>query len=157
MMEWILMIAGMAMALVAGVFLGFSDFIMRGLLQAPAFQGAAGMVGLNRTVYRSVFMVLLIGFVPVSGALGVVALWQLEGAARALTLTGGVAYLIGVLAVTGMGNVPMNTRLDAMDGKPSETATYWPRYVQRWTRLNHLRTAGSAVAALCWLAAAHTV
>jgi len=157
MMEWILMIAGMAMALVAGVFLGFSDFIMRGLLQAPAFQGAAGMVGLNRTVYRSVFMVLLIGLGPVSGALGVVALWQLEGAARALTLAGGVAYLVGVLAVTGLGNVPMNTRLDAMDGQPNETATYWPCYVQRWTRLNHSRTAGSAVAALCWLAAAHTV
>ena len=35
-MEWILMIAGLAVALIAGVFLGFSDFIMRGLAQAPA-------------------------------------------------------------------------------------------------------------------------
>jgi uncharacterized membrane protein len=68
-MEWILMIAGLAVALVAGVFLGFSDFIMRGLAQAPASQGAAGMVGLNRTVYRSVFMVLFLGLVPVSGTL----------------------------------------------------------------------------------------
>jgi uncharacterized membrane protein len=156
-MEWILMIAGMAMALVAGVFLGFSDFIMRGLLQAPASQGAAGMVGLNRTVYRSLFMVLLMLFVPVSGALGVVALWQFEGAGQALTLAGGVAYLVGVLAVTGLGNIPMNMRLDAMDGQPDETANYWPRYVQRWTRLNHSRTTGSVLAALCWLAAAHIV
>jgi len=156
-MEWILMIAGLVVALVAGVFLGFSDFIMRGLAQAPASHGAAGMVGLNRTVYRSVFMVLLLGLVPVSGTLGLVALWQFEGAARALTLTGCVAYLIGVFAVTGLGNVPMNTRLEAMDGQPRDTADYWPRYAKRWTRLNHARTAGSALAALCWLTAAHIV
>ena len=153
-MEWILLIAGLAVALVAGVFLGFSDFIMRGLAQAPASQGAAGMVGLNRTVYRSVFMVLFLGLVPVSGTLGLLALWQFEGAARALTLAGVVAYLIGVFAVTGMGNVPMNTRLEAIYGQPRETADYWPRYAQRWTQLNHARAAGSALAALCWLAAA---
>ena len=156
-MEWILMPAGLAVALVAGVFLGFSDFIMRGLAQAPASQGAAGMVGLNRTVYRSVFMVLLLGLVPVSGALGLLALWQLEGVARTLTLVGAGTYLIGVLAVTGMGNVPMNTRLDEMSGKPREIAGYWPHYAQRWTRLNHARTAGSALAAICWLSAAQLV
>ncbi len=156
-MDWILMIAGLAAALVAGVFLGFSDFIMRGLIQAPASQGAAGMVGLNRTVYRSVFMVLLLGLVPVSGGLGLFALWQFEGAAPLLTLVGAVIYLIGVFAVTGMGNVPMNKRLDAMDGQTRETADYWPRYAQRWTRLNHARTFASGIAAICWLAAAQTV
>ena len=102
-------------------------------------------------------MVLLIGLVPVSGALGFLALWQFEGAARTLTLAGCIAYFIGVLAVTGLGNVPMNTRLEAMEGQPHETADYWPRYAQRWTQLNHARTAGSALAALCWLTAAQMV
>lgn len=115
------------------------------------------MVGLNRTVYRSVFMLLLMGLVPISGSLGLLALWQFEGTARALTMAGSAAYLIGVIAVTGLGNVPMNTRLEAMDGQPRETAGYWPRYAQRWTRLNHVRTAGSALAGLCWLTAAQIV
>ena len=153
-MEWILMIAGLAVALVAGVFLGFSDFIMRGLAQAPQSQGAVGMVGLNRTIYRSVFMVLFVGLVPVSGTLGLIAFWQFEGAARVLTLVGCVAYLFGVFAVTGVGNVPMNKRLDAIGGQPRETAEYWPVYVRRWTQLNHARTAGSALTAVCWLAGA---
>lgn len=156
-MEWILMIAGLGMALVAGVFLGFSDFIMRGLAQAPASQGAAGMVGLNRTVYRSVFMVLLLGLVPVSGVLLAVALRHFEGTAQALTVAGAVAYLVGVLAVTGFGNVPMNARLEAMDGQTRETEDYWPRYGQVWTELNHVRTASSALAAICWLTAAQLV
>ena len=102
-------------------------------------------------------MVLLLGLVPVSGALGLLALWQLEGVARTLTLVGVGTYLIGVLAVTGMGNVPMNTRLDEMSGQPREIAGYWPHYAQRWTRLNHARTAGSALAAICWLSAAQLV
>jgi Predicted integral membrane protein len=157
MMDWILMGSGLLVALVAGVFLGFSDFIMRGLAQAPASQGAAGMVGLNRTVYRSVFMVLLLGLVPVSALLCVLGIWHLDGPARALTLAGSVAYGLGVFAVTGLGNVPMNTRLDAMDGQPRDTAEYWPHYAQRWTRLNHARTAGSALSALCWLTAAQIV
>ncbi len=36
MMTWILMVAGLLMALISGVFLSFSDFVMRGLAQAPA-------------------------------------------------------------------------------------------------------------------------
>ena len=40
MMTWALTVAGFLMALIAGVFLGFSDFIMRGLAQAP---GTAGL------------------------------------------------------------------------------------------------------------------
>ena len=153
-MTLVLIISGFAMALVAGVFLGFSDFIMRGLAQAPANKGAAGMVGLNRTVYRSVFMALLMSMVPVALALGFAALW-LDGALpKMLIITGAVAYLTGVFLVTGAGNVPMNTRLDAMTTAPQDTAVYWPEYVRRWTGLNHIRTTASAFAALCWLFAA---
>ena len=149
-MSWILLFSAILMALVAGVFLSFSDFVMRGLAAAPGTAGAAGMVGLNRTVYRSVFMVLLIGFVPASVALGAVALWQMQGAAQALTLTGALAYITGVMAVTGRGNVPMNQRLDALADRPAEVSAYWPRYLRGWTKLNHLRVAASATAALAW-------
>ena len=67
------------------------------------------MVGLNRRAYRSVFVELLMGVVPVSGTLGLLALWPFEGAARALTLAGYVA-IRSVFAVTGLGNIPMNAR-----------------------------------------------
>jgi uncharacterized membrane protein len=156
-MAFVLTVAGLLMALVAGVFLSFSDFVMRGLVQAPAGQGAAGMVGLNRTVYRSAFMVLLMGFVPGSGALAALAIWQLDGAARLAALAGTVAYLSGVMAVTGMGNVPMNTRLDALSRGPEGTDAYWPGYARGWTRLNHLRVAASTFAAAAWLSAAQLV
>ena len=145
------------MALVAGVFLSFSDFVMRALMQAPDEAGAAGMIGLNRTVYRSIFMVLLMGFVPASTALAVLAISQIEGAAMALVLGGTGAYLFGVLAVTGFGNVPMNQRLDGLSQRAAGVTGYWAEYAGRWTRLNHIRTASSAVTALSWLMAANLI
>lgn len=84
-------------------------------------------------------------------------LWQADGAARALTVAGALAYLLDVFAATGIGNIPMNTRLDATESKPHETVTYWPQYARRWTQLNHVRTASSVLTSLCWLAAAHIV
>jgi uncharacterized membrane protein len=153
-MASLLIISGLLMALVAGVFLSFSDFVMRGLVQAPAGQGAAGMVGLNRTVYRSAFMVLLMGFVPGSLALAALAVWRLEGAAQLAVLSGAGAYLLGVMAVTGLGNVPMNNRLDALSRRPGAALDYWPVYAARWTRLNHLRWTAATFAAAAWLVAA---
>ncbi|MCT4683707.1 MAG: DUF1772 domain-containing protein [Roseicyclus sp.] len=153
-MSWILLLSAILMALVAGVFLSFSDFVMRGLAAAPGTAGAAGMVGLNRTVYRSIFMGLLIGFVPGSLALGALAVRHLEGLALVLTLLGSLAYLLGVMAVTGRGNVPMNRRLAALAGDAPGLAAFWPGYLRGWTRLNHLRVAASALAALAWGTAA---
>lgn len=154
-MTWILLSAGLLMALLSGVFLSFSDFVMRGLVQAPGTAGAAGMVGLNRTVYRSLFMVLFMGFLPASAALALVAFWQTSGAALTLIVIGALTYALGVFAVTGFGNVPMNQRLDANADAPGALADYWPHYAQHWTRLNHIRSAASAFAALTWLIAAH--
>ncbi|WP_342070293.1 DUF1772 domain-containing protein [Yoonia algicola] len=155
MMTWLLLLSGLLMALLSGVFLSFSDFVMRGLMQASAQAGSAGMVGLNRTVYRSVFMVLFVGFVPAAIGLSVWAFLQVDGPALVPILLGCMAYVAGVFAVTGFGNVPMNNRLDALAERADARAAYWPDYADRWTRLNHLRTAASAFAAAMWLIASN--
>jgi uncharacterized membrane protein len=113
------------------------------------------MIGLNRTVYKSIFMVLFMGLVLGSIALALWAYWQLDGAALSLVVTGTLSYLVGVLAVTGFGNVPMNNRLDATSERSGDMAIYWTDYAKRWTWLNHIRTAASAFAALSWLIAAN--
>ena len=72
MMTWALTVAGFLMALIAGVFLSFSDFIMRGLAQAAGTEGPAAMVGINRTVYHSIFMVFVYWLVSRIGSVGTV-------------------------------------------------------------------------------------
>ncbi|WP_238367365.1 DUF1772 domain-containing protein [Mesobacterium pallidum] len=148
----LLTLSALAAALVAGVFLTFSDFVMRGLAGSAPEAGAEAMQQINRVVYRSVFMVLLIGLVPVSLALAVTGIW-LGGPAGAWMIAGAVSYALGVMAVTGRGNVPMNQVLDRMPLAQAAEG-YWQGYARRWTRLNHLRTLASALTAACWLVAA---
>lgn len=142
---------GVASALVAGVFLSFSDFVMRALGVAPDAAGARAMQEINRAVYRSLFMVLLLGLVPLSALVLLLAGLGWSGTAAAWAAAGAVAYLAGVFAVTVFGNVPMNQRLDGLSG--SEADAYWGRYRVRWTRLNHLRWIAAALAAAAFLAA----
>lgn len=157
MLALVLIIAGFLMALIAGVFLSFSDFIMRGLAQAPGTAGPAAMVGINRAVYRSIFMVLFVVLLAVSVALALFAFWQADSIAVFLVLAGSLSYGLGVFAITGLGNVPMNNRLDALSGTMEQTELYWSDYERRWTRLNNIRSAASAFAAIAWLIAANQI
>lgn len=156
-MEWtvpVLVAAAMATALVAGVFLTFSDFVMRSLVAAAPVAGIEAMQMVNRKVYRSIFMVLLLGMVPVAALIAGSGILLVDGATGLWLVAGGFAYLIGVFGVTVFGNVPMNQKLDAMDTDASATAQYWAHYARRWTLLNHVRSGSSAFAAFGFLWAA---
>ncbi|QKV17168.1 DUF1772 domain-containing protein [Oricola thermophila] len=153
-LPWGLAGAAIASALVAGVFLAFSDFIMRSLGAARPAAGMEAMQEINRKVYRSGFIVLLIAMVPVS--LAIVACTPVFAGAMAASwsIAGAVLYILGVFAVTAAGNVPMNKRLDVLDPADGDTRRYWRQYARRWTWLNHVRMAASAGSAICYLAAA---
>ena len=60
---WGLIALAMATGLVAGVFLTFSDFVMKSLFAAEPAAGTEAMQIINRKVYNSIFMVLLIGMI----------------------------------------------------------------------------------------------
>lgn len=149
-----LMLTGLAAAMIAGCFLTFSDFIMRALGASAPAAGAEAMQQVNRKVFRSVFMVLFLGLVPVSMAIFAVAVAWVAGAAKMWMMAGALFYVLGVFAVTGLGNVPMNERLDKLDHLSVEGQSYWRHYNARWTRLNHVRTVFSVLAAGAWLTAA---
>ncbi len=145
---------GLSTALVAGVFLAFSDFVMRGLVSAEPAGGIESMQQLNRTVFRSVFLTTFLALVPATLAMAGYAWFQLSGPAQTLIIAGAVIYLLAVFVVTVVGNVPMNQRLDVMTHTSAEARRYWVVYGRVWTRWNHVRTVGSALAAACFLWAA---
>lgn len=153
---WIL-IAGivsvMAYALVAGVFLTFSDFVMASLGAAAPAGGVEAMQIINRKVFRTLFMVMLLGMTLASPMLAAYAYWELSGPAVAWVVTGGAVYFVGTFLVTMVFNVPMNVRLDRMDHQSAEAAAYWQRYVPVWSFWNWVRTTASAAAAVCLLMA----
>ncbi|NHK26636.1 DUF1772 domain-containing protein [Parvularcula flava] len=144
---------GLSAALVAGVFQSFSDFVMDGLIAAEE-GGMRAMQALNRTVMRSAFLAMLLGLVPVTVGLAFVAGRLATGPAALWMTAGAMVYVFGAFLVTIVGNVPMNRRLDRLDGHSPDGLSYWHRYGVRWTQLNHVRTLASAATAGCFIMAA---
>ncbi len=140
-------------AMTGGVFQSFSDFVMRGL-EEEGVAGAKGMQGLNRTVLRSVFVVMLFAIAPL--ALGLA--WFVGAGASPQVANqlwaGAWVYTLGVPLVTMLGNVPMNERLARFDVSSVQGLAYWRTYQKGWTRWNTLRTLASYGAALLFAAAA---
>lgn len=152
--DWIVyacLAAGVSSLLVAGVFQSFSDFVMRSLVAAHPASGIESMQIINRKVFRSWFLVMLLGLAPVSLAFAGYAYFNMSAPASLLIFAGAAIYVVFVFIVTIFGNVPMNNRLDRMDPFAQETADYWTTYGVVWTRWNHVRTLGSLASALCFL------
>ena len=127
-------LAVLAYALVGGVFLAFSDFIMRALSLTGGSGGAEAMQAINREVFRWVFMTLFLGLAAVSLALVVFAALGLTGPAATLVASAGLIYLLGCFGVTIVFNVPMNEALAGMDLSEDAARAYWTdSYLPRWT------------------------
>ncbi len=159
-LQWIVPAIGAAViicAIISGVFLAFSDFVMRSLAMAQPSVGIVSMQLINRKVYGSLFLVLLMGFSAGCLLLAYIALVYLTDNASSWVLAGSGIYLTGVFLVTVIFNVPMNKQLDALDHSAIETAEYWKTYASSWTAWNHVRTLSSTVAAISFLIASLSV
>jgi uncharacterized membrane protein len=144
----LLQLSILAYALVAGVFLAFSDFIMRSLALTGGVGGVEAMQVINREVFRWVFMVLFLGMAAVSVLIAGHAWLGLSGPASALIGVAALVYLFGCFGVTVAFNVPMNQALAGMDLTSEATRDYWLQsYVPRWTFWNSVRTAAAALSA----------
>ena len=141
-----------AYGLLGGVFLAFSDFIMRSLANTGGTGGAEAMQVINREVFRWVFMTLFLGMGAVSVFIVVYSVMNLAGGPQFLILLGALVYLLGCFAVTVFFNVPMNEALARMELSDETIKTYWLNtYVPRWTMWNTVRTVACAVAAVLML------
>jgi len=141
----------LAYALVAGVFLAFSDFIMRSLALTGG-GGVEAMQVINREVFRWVFMALFLGMAAASVLIAAYAWFAVSGPAGTLIGFAALVYLIGCFGVTVVFNVPMNEALAGMDLTSDATRDYWSRtYVPRWTFWNSVRTGAAALAAALML------
>ncbi|MGW2636089.1 anthrone oxygenase family protein [Streptomyces sp. NPDC001348] len=140
----------LATGLVAGVFCGFSTFVMRGLSALPPAQGVAAMNAINVAAVAPAFMILFLGSAVLCAVIAVVTfvLWPDDG--KVELLLGSALHLFGSFGLTVVANVPRNETLLRLEPGTAEAAAYWPTYIREWTFWNHLRTAASAAAALVY-------
>ncbi|MBD0419787.1 DUF1772 domain-containing protein [Streptomyces sp. TRM S81-3] len=139
--------------LVAGVFCGFSTFVMRGLAALPPAQGVAAMNAINTAAVTPAFMILFLGTAVLAAVIAVVTFvrWPDEGAVE--LLLGSALHLFGSFGVTAAANVPRNTALLRLEPGSAQAAAHWPTYIREWTAWNHVRTVASAAAAVAYVLA----
>lgn len=149
----LMLLAALGSGIVAGIFYGFSSFIMKALGKLPLHEGIAAMQSINVVVINPTFFAVFFGTAALSLVLGAVAVldWGMAGAA--LLVAGALLYLVGCIGVTMAFNVPLNNRLARAKPESAEGAEVWRHYLVAWTRWNTMRTAASALAAVFFIVA----
>lgn len=140
-------------ALMAGLFFSWSVSVMPGLKRLSDREFVLAMQAMNRAIINPVFLACFMG----AGVLLAVSCFlQFEKPVPPTyywLLAASLIYLIGVLGVTFLGNIPLNNALDALNAETtgeSALSTFRQQFELNWTALNHIRTISSLVS-LCML------
>lgn len=143
----LVVLAAVGSALVAGLLFAFSTSVMPALGRRPAREGIAVMQAVNSAILNPLFGLLFGGTAVVNLVLAAGAPFTGDEAGAGWRAAGGLLYLVGVVGVTMVVNVPMNESLDRVDPAGDAGAAEWARYLRRWTAWNHLRAALGTAAA----------
>jgi len=163
--NWPLFVCGAAIlvgGIVSGIFFAFSDFIMRSFATAPPSSGIDAMTEINRKVYRSVFLHGIWSVALLSIAMIYAGLTRINNPESIWLILGGSSYLLGVMCVSILFNIPMNHKLDSLASTFEDPANpraqkYWSSYLTQWTYWNHVRSATAVLSTLCFLIAFYSM
>lgn len=142
----------MTFATMGGVYFTFSTFVMRALNELPATEAAAAMNAINRVILTSWFKPLFFGssLLALLG-IGIGVVNYAAPLLQTLSISSGVIYLGGMLAVTGLFNVPLNNRLAEAATNSTNVENnqeLWRQYYHRWMYFNHIRTISCLLSSL---------
>jgi uncharacterized membrane protein len=139
-------------ALVAGIFLAFSSFVMGALARISPPSGIAAMQAINVVVLNPLFLGLFMGTALACAVLFVYAVMHWQIPAALYLAAGSLCYVLGTFGITMAFNVPRNNALAQIEPSSAEAAGFWRGYVSSWTMWNHVRTfaALAAAALLVW-------
>jgi len=139
----VLIITTIITGLSAGIFYCWSVSVTRGLAVLPDKEYITAFQALNREIQNPLFFVCFFGpvfLLPISA-------WQSYEQPLPLRfwllLSAAIIYIVGVIVVTMVGNVPMNDSLDTFNVAPvtaKEIADKRNLFEAPWNNLNNIRT-----------------
>ncbi len=152
----VLLLTALAVALMAGLFFNWTTAITIGLGHLPDREFVAAMQAINRVIQNPLFFLAFFGsavLLPVCSYMH----YQTPLSTKGWYLIGAtVLYLLGVMAVTIFGNVPLNNALDQFDLNTAEAAEITRQrlaFEGKWNMLNTIRTISSTLSLILVLLA----
>lgn len=157
-MNALTVLSAVGCGVIAGVFFAFSTSVMRSLAKLPHPHGLRAMQYINVVILNPLFLGSFLGtgisclFLFLLTILG----GGKETPGSPWIFAGSVLHLLGSFLVTVVCNVPWNNQLARVEPETHASELVWRRYLSVWTRWNHVRTAASLAAAVCFSIAAYT-
>lgn len=145
--NFVLVLAALATALMAGLFYAWSCSVMLGFARLPDSKFVSVMQATNRAIQNPIFFAAFFG-APVFLIISTVLHYN-QSLRFTLLLAATAIYLIGTFGVTIFGNVPLNNTLDRFDLESAgveEIALQRANFETRWSNLNTIRTVSSTLA-----------
>jgi uncharacterized membrane protein len=142
----LLIFAALGSGLMGGLLFVFSNVIMKALAQLPPESGIRTMQAINLIIVNPLFLAIFMGTSVAAAVLAFSALKSWSSPDSVALLAGCALYLLGVLGVTILCNVPLNNRFASVAANTVEAAQYWRIYLDSWLRWNHLRTLAAILA-----------
>ena len=138
--------------LVAGLFYGYDCSVIQGLGKLPDREYIATFQSINREILNPYFFLSFMG----SAIVLPIACWLTYRAGGGVgfyfMLTATLLYYVGVIGITGGGNIPLNDAIDRFDlAQASEDAigSMRRKFEAEWNLFHHLRTWASIACFLC--------
>ena len=136
-------------ALMAGLFYAYSCSVNPGLNRLSDTGYVAAMQSINRAIQNPIFFISFFG-APILLILNTWVQYSQPLSLRFWLLLGAtVLYLVGVLGVTVLGNIPLNEGLDFFNvqtASPEEIAAQRATFEGPWNKLHTIRTLASILA-----------
>ncbi len=142
----------------AGLFYAWSVSVIPGTQKVADPAYLETMQNINRAILNPSFFLIFFGSIFF---LSIASIYEFHENKVAfwLLLSASIFYLIGTVGVTGLGNVPLNNQLDALELtkiNASKIAEFRKFYELNWNRLHLIRTIFAVISFLLSVLAVFT-
>ncbi|GGB03287.1 anthrone oxygenase family protein [Puia dinghuensis] len=139
----LLFITTVVTGLIAGLFYCWSISVTRGLALLPDREYLSTFQQLNRAILNPFFLIGFMGLVFLLPITTWTHYQRPPSSAFWLLLSATLLYLVGVIGITMLGNVPMNEALDSFNidaATPAGITAKRLAFEAHWNFLNNIRT-----------------
>jgi len=144
----LLILTTMSSGLIAGLFYSWSVSVTPGLAKISDENYLQVFQSMNRAILNPVFFIFFMGLVILLPLLSYLYYSSPVSAQFWYILSAAILYLIGVIAVTIFGNVPMNNTLEVLQidsMSPEQMSSFRFGFEKKWNNLNWARTICSSL------------
>ncbi len=135
-------------ALMAGLFFSYSCSVVIGLGKLNDREYISSMQSINKAIQNPVFFLVFFGALVLLPVTAYMHYGKPVATGFRLLMAATVIYIIGVFAVTALGNIPLNNSLEKFDllqASKEMIAAQRAAFENRWNNLNLVRTLSSTV------------